>query len=161
MCFSGGGFSEAAIAEGLSEALMMFPVSINASDNHQIPEVQKHCILVAASNPYPLPTPVYRPPVSSLEHKENTEVQTESFLADAETVAKSFSQCFVSLSETALLFLPFASCFCLLFLQDLPRNRFVIGFLLHNFTLTKTLFSNKFICLAVSKNVSGSSLLFP
>ncbi|XP_042456579.1 mediator of RNA polymerase II transcription subunit 25-like isoform X2 [Zingiber officinale] len=92
MCFSGGGFSEAAIAEGLSEALMMFPVSINASDNHQIPEVQKHCILVAASNPYPLPTPVYRPPVSSLEHKENTEVQTESFLADAETVAKSFSQ---------------------------------------------------------------------
>ncbi|KAG6527726.1 hypothetical protein ZIOFF_009852 [Zingiber officinale] len=98
MCFSGGGFSEAAIAEGLSEALMMFPVSINASDNHQIPEVQKHCILVAASNPYPLPTPVYRPPVSSLEHKENTEVQTESFLADAETVAKSFSQCFVSLS---------------------------------------------------------------
>ncbi|XP_074563979.1 mediator of RNA polymerase II transcription subunit 25 isoform X2 [Curcuma longa] len=98
ICFSGGGFSEAAIAEGLSEALMMFPVSINASDNHQSLEVQKHCILVAASNPYPLPTPVYRPPVSSLEHKENTEVQKESFLADAEIVAKSFSQCFVSLS---------------------------------------------------------------
>lgn len=70
----------------------MFPVSINASDNHQSLEVQKHCILVAASNPYPLPTPVYRPPVSSLEHKENTEVQKESFLADAEIVAKSFSQ---------------------------------------------------------------------
>ncbi|XP_042456574.1 mediator of RNA polymerase II transcription subunit 25-like isoform X9 [Zingiber officinale] len=98
MCFSGGGFSEAAIAEGLSEALMMLLVSINASDNHQSPEVQKHCVLVAASNPYPLPTPVYRPPISSLEHKENTEVQKESFLADAETVAKSFSQCFVSLS---------------------------------------------------------------
>ncbi|XP_042456573.1 mediator of RNA polymerase II transcription subunit 25-like isoform X8 [Zingiber officinale] len=92
MCFSGGGFSEAAIAEGLSEALMMLLVSINASDNHQSPEVQKHCVLVAASNPYPLPTPVYRPPISSLEHKENTEVQKESFLADAETVAKSFSQ---------------------------------------------------------------------
>ncbi|XP_042461765.1 mediator of RNA polymerase II transcription subunit 25-like isoform X2 [Zingiber officinale] len=98
MCFSGGGFSEGAIAEGLSEALMMLLVSINASDNHQSPEVQKHCVLVAASNPYPLPTPVYRPPISSLEHKENTEVQKESFLADAETVAKSFSQCFVSLS---------------------------------------------------------------
>lgn len=69
----------------------MFPGTINASDNHQSPEVQKHCILVAASNPYPLPTPVYQPPVSCLE-QENTEVQKESFLADAETVAKSFSQ---------------------------------------------------------------------
>ncbi|WOL11721.1 mediator of RNA polymerase II transcription subunit 25 [Canna indica] len=96
--FSGGGFSEGAIAEGLSEALMMFPHSLNASDSHQNPEIQRHCILVAASNPYPLPTPVYRPPVPKLEHKENAEVQIENCLADAETVAKSFNQCFASLS---------------------------------------------------------------
>ena len=46
---------------------------------------------VAASNPYPLPTPVYRPAMS-LEHPENAEAQTEAGLADAETVAKSFGQ---------------------------------------------------------------------
>ncbi|ONK68330.1 uncharacterized protein A4U43_C05F10300, partial [Asparagus officinalis] len=96
--FGGGGFSEAVIAEGLAEALMMFPVSLNGNQNHQNLDVQKHCILVAASNPHPLPTPVYRPPITGSEHNEKAEGQTETCLADAETVAKSFGLCFVSLS---------------------------------------------------------------
>ncbi|RWV84318.1 hypothetical protein GW17_00053974 [Ensete ventricosum] len=68
----------------------MFSAASNVTDNHQNHEAQKHCILVAASNPHPLPTPVYRPPVPASEHKETGEVQTENGLADAETVAKSF-----------------------------------------------------------------------
>ena len=53
-------------------------------------DAQKHCILVAASNPHPLPTPVYCPPITGTEHIEKAEVQTETCLVDAETVAKSF-----------------------------------------------------------------------
>ncbi|XP_072993377.1 mediator of RNA polymerase II transcription subunit 25 isoform X3 [Typha latifolia] len=96
--FTGGGFSEAAIAEGLAEALMMFQGSPSVNQSHQNHEVQKHCVLVAASNPHPMPTPVYRPPVPGLDHNENAEALMETCLADAETVAKSFSQCSVSLS---------------------------------------------------------------
>jgi len=51
-----------------------------------------------ASNPYPLPTPVYRLPTQSADHKENIESSKEPSIADAETVAKSFAQCSVSLS---------------------------------------------------------------
>lgn len=94
--FSGGGFCDAAIAEGLGEALMMFPV--NASQNQHNIGVQRHCILVAASNPYPLPTPVYRPQIPKTEPTDNTEAQSESRLSDAETIAKTFPQCPVSLS---------------------------------------------------------------
>ncbi|PWA44492.1 phytochrome and flowering time regulatory protein (PFT1) [Artemisia annua] len=94
--FSGGGFCDAAIAEGLGEALMMFPV--NAAQNQHNIGVQRHCILVAASNPYPLPTPVYRPPIQKTEPTDNTEAQSESRLSDAETIAKTFPQCPVSLS---------------------------------------------------------------
>ncbi|XVE91389.1 hypothetical protein REPUB_Repub01dG0005500 [Reevesia pubescens] len=96
--FSGGGFNDAAIAEGLSEALMMFPIAPNGNQTQQNVDGQRHCILVAASNPYPLPTPVYRPQIQNLEQSENIEAQTESRLSDAETVAKSFAQCSVSLS---------------------------------------------------------------
>ncbi|GMI75378.1 mediator 25, PHYTOCHROME AND FLOWERING TIME 1 [Hibiscus trionum] len=96
--FSGGCFNDAAIAEGLSEALMMFPIAANGNQTHQIVDGQRHCILVAASNPYPLPTPVYRPQTLNLEQRENMESQIESRLSDAETVAKSFPQCSVSLS---------------------------------------------------------------
>ncbi|XP_038892144.1 mediator of RNA polymerase II transcription subunit 25 isoform X2 [Benincasa hispida] len=89
--FSGGGFSDGAIAEGLAEALMP-----NGGQNQQTMDMQKHCILVAASNPYPLPTPVYRPAVQNLEQHDNGEPgSSQSY---AETVAKSFSQCFISLS---------------------------------------------------------------
>ncbi|KAJ0094886.1 hypothetical protein Patl1_16486 [Pistacia atlantica] len=95
--FAGGGFNDAAIAEGLSEALMMFSVA-NGSQNQQNIDGQRHCIVVAASNPHPLPTPVYRPQMQNMEQSENIEIQTESRLSDAETVAKSFAQCSISLS---------------------------------------------------------------
>ncbi|VAI17296.1 unnamed protein product [Triticum turgidum subsp. durum] len=96
--FSGGGFSEAAICEGLAEALMILQGSPGSSQNHQNRELQKHCLLVAASNPYPLPTPVYRPSVQSSDHKKSNEATKESCLADAEAVAVSFAQSSVSLS---------------------------------------------------------------
>ncbi|KAK9051117.1 hypothetical protein SSX86_027743 [Deinandra increscens subsp. villosa] len=95
--FSGGGFCDAAIAEGLGEVLMMFPYA-NASQNQHNLGVQRHCILVAASNPYPLPTPVYRPPIQKIEPSDNSEAQSESRLSDAESIAKAFSQCSISLS---------------------------------------------------------------
>ncbi|CAH9139934.1 unnamed protein product [Cuscuta epithymum] len=95
--FGGGGFKDAAIAEGLSEALMMLS-SPSGSQSKQTVEGQKHCILVAASNPYPLPTPVYRPPIQNCEPIENETQTDDRRLSDAETVAKSFAQCSVSLS---------------------------------------------------------------
>ncbi|KAF8396359.1 hypothetical protein HHK36_017976 [Tetracentron sinense] len=96
--FTGGGFSEAAIGEGLAEALIMFSMAPNGRQTQQNVDGQRHCILVAASNPYPLPTPVFRPQIQNLEQSENIKVQTENHLSDAETVAKSFAQCLVSLS---------------------------------------------------------------
>ncbi|KAL0296760.1 UNVERIFIED_CONTAM: Mediator of RNA polymerase II transcription subunit [Sesamum radiatum] len=87
--FAGGGFNDAAIAEGLAEALMMFSTSGN---QNQIVEGQRHCILVAASNPYPLPTPVYRPQPQSPEKSDSMETQPDNCLSDAETLAKSFAQ---------------------------------------------------------------------
>lgn len=95
--FSGGGFCDAAIAEGLGEALMMFP-SANVSQNQHNMGVQRHCFLIAASNPYPLPTPVYRPSLQKVEPSDNNEAQSENRLSDAETIAKLFAQCPVSLS---------------------------------------------------------------
>ncbi|KAM0961403.1 hypothetical protein ACFX15_020236 [Malus domestica] len=104
--FSGGGFSEAAIAEGLSEALMMFPTVQNGSQNQQNVDCQKHCVLIAASKPHPLPTPVYRPQIQNLEQNENIDAQTENRLYDAEAVAKSFPQSSVSLSVICPIELP-------------------------------------------------------
>ncbi|KAK2630797.1 hypothetical protein QOZ80_UnG0725520 [Eleusine coracana subsp. coracana] len=95
---SGGGFSEAATCEGLAEALTILQGGLNTAQNHQNHEAQKHCILVSASNPYPLPTPVYCLPIQSTDHKENNESSKEPSIADAEKVAKSFAQCSVSLS---------------------------------------------------------------
>lgn len=57
----------------------MFP-SLHGIQNHQ-----RHCILVAASNPYPLPTPIYIPP-------DYIEMQSDSPLSDAETVAQYFKK---------------------------------------------------------------------
>ncbi len=53
---------------------------------------QKHCVLVAASNPHRLPTPVVRPPVTvRMQPSATGEPQAEQWwLADAETVAKAF-----------------------------------------------------------------------
>ncbi|KAL9401872.1 hypothetical protein Peur_005721 [Populus x canadensis] len=90
--FAGGGFNDAAIAEGLSEALMMFPITPNGNQTQPNIDGQRNCILIAASNPHPLPTPVYRPQIQNLEQTENIDAQNESRLSDAETVAKSFPQ---------------------------------------------------------------------
>ncbi|KAI4338729.1 hypothetical protein MLD38_023751 [Melastoma candidum] len=95
--FGGGGFNEVAIAEGLSEALMMFPVGPTGGQNQPNMEGKKHCLLVAASNPNPLPTPVFRPKAPNSEN-DNSEGQSECRLFDAEAVAKSFAQCSISLS---------------------------------------------------------------
>ncbi|VVA92490.1 unnamed protein product [Arabis nemorensis] len=94
--FAGGGFNEAATAEGLAEALMMFsPPSGQAQPSN---DLKRHCILITASNPHSLPTPVYRPQLQNTERNENGDGQSESRLSDAETVASYFSRCSVSLS---------------------------------------------------------------
>lgn len=100
LSFSGGGFNDAATAEGLAEALMMFSVLSNEKQSQQNVEMQRHCVLVAASNPFPLPTPVYRPQSPNMDQSDNNNIekQTENRLSDAETVAKSFPQILVSLS---------------------------------------------------------------
>lgn len=111
MQFSGGGFSDAAIAEGLAEVLTVCTVVFlydflqlhytlqysntkfyhdqicppSKTETQPTEVLQRHCILVAASNPYPLPTPVYWP-------QNKSDMQSESPLADAEKVAKSFPQ---------------------------------------------------------------------
>lgn len=72
--------------------VQMFSVVANGSKTQQNVDGQRHCILVAASNPYPLPTPVYRPQMQNMEQNESMESQTENRLADAEAVAKSFAQ---------------------------------------------------------------------
>ncbi|KAH9315691.1 hypothetical protein KI387_024318, partial [Taxus chinensis] len=100
--FCGGGLGEVAIAEGLAEALTMFAPSQTVTQMAQGMDRQKHCVLVAASNPHPLATPVRRPSShTSSQQNGNSEFQTPQWLADAETVAKSYAQSFVSLSVIA------------------------------------------------------------
>ncbi|KAH7298749.1 hypothetical protein KP509_25G057700 [Ceratopteris richardii] len=99
--FAGGGFGDAAIAEGLAEALLMCCPTPVANTVSQVTDRQKHCILVAASNPHRLPTPIPRPPVQGLlQPSANSDPSAAEhwWLADADTVAKAFSQCSVSLS---------------------------------------------------------------
>lgn len=57
-------------------------------------DLKRHCILITASNPYSLPTPVYRPKLQNPERYENGHAQSESRLSDAETVASYFSRVF-------------------------------------------------------------------
>ncbi|KAJ6322086.1 hypothetical protein OIU77_012045, partial [Salix suchowensis] len=76
----------------------MFPGAPNGNQTQPNIDGQRNCILIAASNPHPLPTPVYRPQIQNLEQTENIDAQNGSRLSDAETVAKSFPQCLVSLS---------------------------------------------------------------
>ncbi|XP_020974299.1 mediator of RNA polymerase II transcription subunit 25 isoform X2 [Arachis ipaensis] len=96
--FTGGGFNDAAIAEGLAEALMMFPSSQDGGPNQQNVDMHKHCILIAASNPYPLQTPVYVPRLPNIEQSETIDSDAGNRLYDAEAVAKAFPQLSVSLS---------------------------------------------------------------
>ncbi|KAK9064629.1 hypothetical protein SSX86_016011 [Deinandra increscens subsp. villosa] len=76
----GGGFCDAAITEGLAEVLMMYPPP-NGGQTQQNSGFGRHCILVAASEPYPIPTIVYRPP-------DENETQSQRCLSDAETLGK-------------------------------------------------------------------------
>jgi hypothetical protein len=55
-------------------------------------DLKRHCILITASNPHILPTPVYRPRLQNVERNENGDAQAESRLSDAETVASYFAK---------------------------------------------------------------------
>ncbi|MCD7466278.1 hypothetical protein HAX54_002836 [Datura stramonium] len=105
--FSGGCSAGAAVAEGLSAALMMFS-SNNGSQTQQNADGKRHCILVGASKPYPFPTPVNCPAMQNLGQSGNIEARarTSIRLADAETVAKAFPQCSISLSVICPMKLP-------------------------------------------------------
>ncbi|KAL9240644.1 hypothetical protein vseg_014840 [Gypsophila vaccaria] len=98
LSLSGGGFEDVATTDGLADALMMFAIPENGYQAAQNVDGTRHCVLVSASNPYPLPTPVYKPKIEELELDENGEAQMNLFAYDAETVAKWFGQCSVSLS---------------------------------------------------------------
>ncbi|EFJ34349.1 hypothetical protein SELMODRAFT_405603 [Selaginella moellendorffii] len=89
--FSGGGFGEVAVAEGLAEALVMCCPTTQPPSNQAC---QRHCILVPASNPHRLQAPVPHPPLSTGADAK----PDQWWLADAETVARAFSQCHISLS---------------------------------------------------------------
>ncbi|KAM7271676.1 hypothetical protein ACFE04_030890 [Oxalis oulophora] len=93
--FCAGDVNYAETTEGLSEAVRMFEDFSNAIQPQQRANVQKHCILVAASNPNPLPIPVNKP---RRVQSDNKELQIGSCLADAEAIAKFFPQISVSLS---------------------------------------------------------------
>ncbi|KAJ3683442.1 hypothetical protein LUZ60_013669 [Juncus effusus] len=93
--FSGGGFSDSCIAEGLSETLIMLYDETKGQVSVGNDVVSKHCVLVCASNPYALPTPVYRPKVLAGEEMMDG---GHPSLADAETLARCFPHCGISLS---------------------------------------------------------------
>lgn len=73
----------------------MFPTPQNGNQNQQNVDLQKHCILVAASNPYPLQTPVYVPRLQNSDQVETIESEAGNCLHDAEAVAKAFPQVFL------------------------------------------------------------------
>ncbi|EXB38291.1 hypothetical protein L484_013924 [Morus notabilis] len=81
-----------------SHIAKMFTSVQNGNQSQPNMDCQRHCILISASNPHPLSTPVFRPQVQNLEQSENIDGQTENRLSDTETIAKSFAQCLVSLS---------------------------------------------------------------
>ncbi|KAB1212659.1 Mediator of RNA polymerase II transcription subunit 25 [Morella rubra] len=93
--FDGGGHDDAAIAEGLADALVMFPKPPNGDQTQQYLLGERHCILVAASNPYPFPTPVLVP---KIKDDQFCGAEADCCVADAKTVAGMFTQCSVSLS---------------------------------------------------------------
>ncbi|KAG5068625.1 hypothetical protein JHK85_001002 [Glycine max] len=77
---------------------IMFPNSQSGDPNQQNVEIHQHCILVAASNPYPLRTPICVPQLQNLEQSETIESFPGNCLYDAEAVAKAFPQFSISLS---------------------------------------------------------------
>ncbi|KAF3437887.1 hypothetical protein FNV43_RR20643 [Rhamnella rubrinervis] len=91
--FNGGALTESAIAEGLAEALVMFPKQPNGVETYQqqvaVGGGERHCILVASSNPNSLPRPLYMP---IIKNGGFLGLQTEWCLGDVETVANSYAQ---------------------------------------------------------------------
>lgn len=71
---------------------MFLPTVQNGNQSQQNGDCQRHCILISASNPHPLSTPVFRPQIQNLDQSESIDGQTENRLSDAETIAKSFAQ---------------------------------------------------------------------
>ncbi|RVX14263.1 hypothetical protein VitviT2T_025919 [Vitis vinifera] len=96
--FSGDGYDDLAIAEGLADALLMFPRHPHGTQTQQRLLGRRHCILVAASNPFPFPIPVHLPKIQNLQGAQISGATTEFSLADPNMVAKLFTQCCVSLS---------------------------------------------------------------
>lgn len=70
----------------------MFGVNSNGSHSQPRPDCHKHCILVAASNPYPIETYIYKYVPQNTETRRNCSVPMEAYLSDAVMVAKRFSQ---------------------------------------------------------------------
>ena len=70
----------------------MFAIPQNGYQAEQNLDGKRHCILVSASNSYPLPTPVYRPAIGNTKQDENGEAQMNNLLYDAEAVSKWFGQ---------------------------------------------------------------------
>lgn len=98
LSFAGGGHYECAVAEGLAETLVMFPRKAFGTVEEVFNVEQKHCILVAGSKPFSLPTPVFVPRIIKSPTGDYPSQDIETKLADAEDVAQLFSQCSVSLS---------------------------------------------------------------
>ncbi|KAF3958364.1 hypothetical protein CMV_016722 [Castanea mollissima] len=86
--FEGCGQDNAAIAEGLADALVMFPKPANGTEAGQYFLGERHCILVAASNPYPIPSQLELPKISD----GFCGVETYLSTTDAKIVAEMFIQ---------------------------------------------------------------------
>ena len=96
----------------------MLWISQSGAPNQQSVDMHKHCILVAASNPYPLQTPVYVPRPQNLEQSETIDLDSGSHLYDAEAVAKAFPQVFfIYFNGTLFLFCVNLVCVCSLWLM--------------------------------------------
>ncbi|XP_057479583.1 mediator of RNA polymerase II transcription subunit 25-like isoform X2 [Actinidia eriantha] len=93
---SAGGYDEAALAKGLSSALMMIEATRTGNEAQLFGK--KHCILVTSSNSFPNLNPVPQQNNRVSGYGEISAAQIEGFLSDAATVAKSFIQSSVSLS---------------------------------------------------------------
>ncbi|CAK9186628.1 unnamed protein product [Ilex paraguariensis] len=74
----------------------LFPLNLNGSHIWQCG--QRHCLLVAASNPFSFPRPVLLPKIQILDEGEISKARVQCHLADAETVAGLFAESCVSLS---------------------------------------------------------------
>lgn len=91
-----GYLGNSGVIEGISKALMMFPSTRKRTQTELMGK--RHCVLVTASHPYPCPKEVLIPTNQILESGEVVEVTIDTVLADAETMARSLAESFISLS---------------------------------------------------------------